>query len=81
MWRSIGFLMSLAVVFEGIAIVAYLVILSGGKQLRESGWAILSLIIVMSAATQASSMALVVSTPSDMAACMRLIFGKGVSFR
>jgi hypothetical protein len=61
MWRSVGFLMSFAVVIEGIAIVAYLVILSGGKQLRESGWSILSLIIVLSAAAQAASMALVVS--------------------
>jgi hypothetical protein len=61
MWRSVGFLMSFAVVLEGIAIVAYLVILSGGKQLRESGWGILSLIIMLSAAVQAASMALVVS--------------------
>jgi len=59
MWRTVGFLMSFAVVFEGIAIVAYLVILSGGKQLRESGWAVLSLIIVLSAMAQAASMALV----------------------
>jgi hypothetical protein len=61
MWRTVGFLMSFAVVIEGIAIVAYLVILSGGKQLRESGWAVLSLIIVLSAMAQAASMALVVS--------------------
>jgi hypothetical protein len=61
MWRTVGFLMSFAVVLEGIAIVAYLLILSAGKQLRESGWGILSLIIVLSAAVQAASMALVVS--------------------
>lgn len=60
MWRSVGFLMSFAVVLEGIAIVAYIVILSGGKQLRESGWGILSLIIMLSAAVQAASTALVV---------------------
>ncbi|KAL1975085.1 hypothetical protein VTN31DRAFT_3477 [Thermomyces dupontii] len=59
MWRSVGFLMSLAVVLEAIAIVAYLVILSGGKQLRESGWGVLSMIIVFSAAAQAGSMALI----------------------
>ncbi|KAL1981761.1 hypothetical protein VTN96DRAFT_2188 [Rasamsonia emersonii] len=59
MWRSVGFLMSFAVVLEGIAIVAYIVILSGGKQLRESGWGILSLIIMLSAAVQAASTALV----------------------
>jgi hypothetical protein len=61
MWRTVGFLMSFAVVLEGIAVVAYLLILSAGKQLRESGWGILSLIIILSAVVQAASMALVVS--------------------
>ncbi|KAL1968176.1 hypothetical protein VTN77DRAFT_2011 [Rasamsonia byssochlamydoides] len=59
MWRSIGFLMSFAVVLEGIALVAYLVILSGGKQLRESGWGVLSVVIALSVAVQAASMGLV----------------------
>lgn len=53
--------MSFAVVLEGMTIVAYLIILAGGKQLRESGWGILSLLIMLSAAVQAASMALVVS--------------------
>lgn len=53
--------MSFAVVLEGMTIVAYLIILAGGKQLRESGWSVLSLLIMLSAAVQAASMALVVS--------------------
>ncbi|KAJ9263470.1 hypothetical protein DTO271D3_2181 [Paecilomyces variotii] len=59
MWRSVGFFMSFAVVLEGMTVVAYLIILAGGKQLRESGWSILSLLIMLSAAVQAASMALV----------------------
>lgn len=41
--------------------VAYLIVLSGGKRLRESGWKIVSLLIILSAAVQAASMSLVVS--------------------
>ncbi|KAB8233058.1 hypothetical protein ETB97_008853 [Aspergillus alliaceus] len=59
MWRSVGFLMSFAVVLEGMSIVAYLIILSGGKRLRESGWKVLSLLIILSVAVQASSMSIV----------------------
>jgi hypothetical protein len=60
MWRSVGFMMSFAIVLEGMSVVAYLIILSGGKRLRESGWKILSLLIVLSAVVQAASMSIVV---------------------
>lgn len=63
MWRSVGFLMSFAVVLQGISIVTYIVILSGGKRLRENGWGLLSLLIVMSALLQAASMSIVVGSP------------------
>ncbi|KAL3468571.1 hypothetical protein BJX64DRAFT_8444 [Aspergillus heterothallicus] len=59
MWKSVGFMMSFALVLEGMSVVAYLIILSGGKRLRESGWKILSLLIVLSAAVQAASMSIV----------------------
>ncbi|KAL5360228.1 hypothetical protein BJX96DRAFT_149944 [Aspergillus floccosus] len=59
MWRSVGFLMSFAVVLEGMALVAYVIVLSGGKRLRESGWKILSLLIILSAIVQAASMSIV----------------------
>jgi hypothetical protein len=61
MWRSVGFLMSFAVVLEGMSIVAYLVILSGGKRLRENGWGVLSLLVLTSVVVQAASMSIVVS--------------------
>ncbi|KKK18176.1 hypothetical protein ARAM_004891 [Aspergillus rambellii] len=59
MWRSVGFLMSFALVLEGMSVVAYLIVLSGGKRLRESGWKILSVMILLSAAVQAASMSIV----------------------
>ncbi|BCR87952.1 uncharacterized protein ACHE_40516S [Aspergillus chevalieri] len=59
MWRSVGFLMSFAVVLEGISVVSYLIILSGGKKLRESGWKVLSLLIVLGAVVQAGCVSIV----------------------
>ncbi|KAF7183629.1 hypothetical protein CNMCM7691_003908 [Aspergillus felis] len=59
MWRTVGFLMSFAVVLEGMSVVSYLIVLSGGKRLRESGWKVLSLLIILSALVQAASMSIV----------------------
>lgn len=53
--------MSLAIVLQGISVVSYLVILSGGKRLRENGWFALSLMIGLSAVVQAAGMSIVVS--------------------
>lgn len=62
MWRSVGFLMSFAVVLEGMSMVAYVIILSGGKRLRENGWRLLSILIILSVILQAASMSIVVSS-------------------
>ncbi|KAJ5624017.1 hypothetical protein N7510_000326 [Penicillium lagena] len=59
MWRSVGFLMSFAVVLQGMSVVAYLIILSGGKRVRENGWRILSLMVILSAVVQAAGMSVV----------------------
>lgn len=53
--------MSFAIVLQGISVVSYLVILSGGKRLRENGWFALSLMIGLSAVVQAAGMSIVVS--------------------
>lgn len=42
MWRSTGFLMAFALVTELASLVSFLVILSGGKYMRETGWKVLS---------------------------------------
>jgi len=59
MWRTVGFLMTFAVVLMSLGIVAYIIILSGGKKLRETGWTVLSVIILLSVAVQVASIALV----------------------
>jgi len=59
MWRSVGFLMSFAVVLEGMTLIANLVLLVGSKQKRETGWKILSILLAVSAAVQCAAMAIV----------------------
>lgn len=53
--------MSFAVVIEGMTLIAYLVILGGGKQKRESGWKILSTLLLVAGVVQCAGMALMVS--------------------
>lgn len=55
--------MSFTVVLEGMSIVTYLIILGGGKRLRENGWRVLSLLIILSAIVQAAGMSIVVGSP------------------
>lgn len=61
MWRSSGFLMSFAVVMEGMTLIAFVVVIAGGKQKRESGWKILSGLLGLVGLIQCTTMALVVS--------------------
>lgn len=53
--------MSFAVVLEGSTIIAFLVVIAGGKQKRESGWKVLSGLLILVALVQCTAMALVVS--------------------
>jgi len=59
MWRSVGFMMSFAAVFELVTLVTYMVIIAGGKQKRESGWRVVVFFLVLVAALQCASMAIV----------------------
>ena len=56
--------MSLAVVVEGMTIAAFLILLIGGKQMREQGWAVLSIMVAIAAVVQAGGMSLIVSQDS-----------------
>ena len=69
MWRSVGFLMSFAVVIEGMTIAAFVILIMGGKQRREQGWGVMALLAVISALVQACAMALVVSTQHSSRHC------------
>jgi len=61
MWRTTGFLMSLAVVMELATIVGFLVTVAGGKVKREAGWRVLCGMLGVGAALQFGAMAVVVS--------------------
>lgn len=65
MWRSVGFLMSFAVVIEGMTLVAFIVIVAGGKQKREQGWKVLGGLLAFSALVQCAGMAIIVSLVSS----------------
>jgi hypothetical protein len=60
MWRSVGFLMSFAVVIEGMTIAAFVVLILGGKQRREQGWGVMALLALIAALVQVCAMALTV---------------------
>ena len=55
--------MSMAIVLEGMTLIAYAVILAGGKQKRESGWRILCGLHMCCAILQLAGMAIIVSVP------------------
>ncbi|KAI9789095.1 MAG: hypothetical protein M1816_006345 [Peltula sp. TS41687] len=58
MWRTVGFLMSFSVVLQGMTLVAYIAILAGGRQKRETGWRILSSFLLLTGLVQCASMAI-----------------------
>ena len=63
LWRTVGFLMSLAVVLEGMTLIAFVVMLAGGKQKRESGWRIVCAFLCIVGVVQCAAMAFMVKPP------------------
>ncbi|KAF1817574.1 hypothetical protein P152DRAFT_454155 [Eremomyces bilateralis CBS 781.70] len=59
MWRSVGFLMSFAVILEFACVVAYAVIILGGKGMRDYGWKIVTGLLGLGAMVQCAGMAIV----------------------
>ena len=53
--------MNFAIVMEGMTLIAFMVMLAGGKQKRERGWKVLSGMLVLVALIQCAGMALIVS--------------------
>lgn len=52
--------MSFAVVLEGMSVLSYLIIIMGTKRLRENGWKVLSLLVVLGSMVQVGAVCLVV---------------------
>jgi len=59
MWRSVGWLMNVSAVMELVTLIAFIVVLLGGKQKRETGWRILSFLLIVVAVMQCAGMAIV----------------------
>lgn len=53
--------MSFAVVMEGVTLIAFLVVIAGGKQKREQGWKVLTGLLLLAGMVQCAGMALIVS--------------------
>jgi hypothetical protein len=60
MWRTVGFLISFAVVTELCTLVSFIVIVGGGVQRRAAGWQVASGVLVFAAIVQCAGMAIVV---------------------
>lgn len=56
--------MNFAAVLELVTIIAYIVILAGGKQKRQNEWKLLGALLLVTGAVQCAAMAIVVSLPS-----------------
>lgn len=52
--------MSFAIVMEGMTLIAFLVVIAGGKQRREKGWKVLSGMLLLAGMIQCAGMALIV---------------------
>jgi hypothetical protein len=59
MWRTVGFLASFATILHLAALVSFLVIMSGGRLKRESGWKILCGLLLVVAAIEFSVVTIV----------------------
>ncbi|KAF1912722.1 hypothetical protein BDU57DRAFT_413919, partial [Ampelomyces quisqualis] len=59
MWRTVGFLISFAVVTELCTLVSFVVIVGGGVQRRAAGWQVASGVLVFAAVVQCAGMAIV----------------------
>jgi len=64
MWRTVGFLISFAVVIELCTLVSFVVIVGGGVQRRVAGWQVASGVLLFSAVVQCAGMAIVVCLSS-----------------
>lgn len=56
--------MTFAVVIEGMTIVAFAILICGGKQRREQGWGVMAILVALAAFIQVGAMALTVGSPN-----------------
>lgn len=61
MWRSVGFLMNFGAVMELATLVAFAVVLLGGRQMREGGWKIIAGLLGFVSVVEAAGIGMIVS--------------------
>jgi len=59
MWRSVGFMMLFSVALELATLVAFVVLIVGGKQKRETGWRIVVYLLLLVGGLQCAGMSIV----------------------
>ncbi|KAL0942667.1 uncharacterized protein CTRU02_200553 [Colletotrichum truncatum] len=59
MWRSVGFLASFSTIMHLASLVTFLIIMSGGKYKRETGWKVLSGLLLVVAVVEFTLMGIV----------------------
>jgi hypothetical protein len=62
MWRSSGFLLSFATIVELATLIAFGVVMIGGKYKRETGWKLIGAFLIADAVVEFVGMGIVVST-------------------
>jgi hypothetical protein len=62
LWRSVGFLMSFAVIIELATFIAYTVVILGGVQQRSYGWKIVCSLLGLAGTVELICMALIVGS-------------------
>ncbi|KAF1981323.1 hypothetical protein K402DRAFT_449252 [Aulographum hederae CBS 113979] len=61
LWRSVGFLMSFAVILELACVVGFAVVLLGGKQQRDYGWKVLCGLLAVCGVVECIGMGIVLT--------------------
>jgi len=59
LWRTVGFLMSFAVIIELATFIAYTVVILGGVQQRSYGWKIVCSLLTVGAVVQIAGMGII----------------------
>lgn len=77
MWRTVGWLMSLATIMELAALMGVVVVMAGGKARREAGWGVLAGLLGLCGVLLFGGMAVVVSYPY-LSSGVRKYFEEGV---
>jgi hypothetical protein len=83
LWRTVGFLMNFAVIFEFATFIAFVVVLLGGVQQRSYGWKMVCSLLALVAVVQAVGMSIIVSAKiMDLVIeCRLTLLSLGVRFR